>query len=155
MAALDGRKVRAFVTLSTLWSALDALNVCIFASAPTRILALDDVAHLVRTITGWQTDADEVMAWGARRLQLMRAYNVRERLTAADDTLPDRFFDDPVDAGRLAGTRIDRVAFRDMVRAYYDAMGWDAAGIPTETTLRTHGLDWTIAMNDPATEHPP
>ena len=149
MAALDDRKGTAFTVLSTLWSALDALNVCIFASAPTRILSLDDVAGLVRAVTGWQVSADEVMAWGARRLQLMRAYNIREGLTAADDTLPDRFFDDPIDAGRFAGVRIDRDRFHSMVRGYYDAMGWDQAGIPTEATLRAHGLEWTTAMNEP------
>jgi aldehyde:ferredoxin oxidoreductase len=150
MAAFDDRKVRVFVTLSTLWSALDALNVCIFASAPTRILSLEEVARVVRTITGWETDADEVMAWGARRLQLMRSYNLREGLTSADDTLPDRFFDDPIDVGRFAGTTIDRDAFQAMVRGYYDAMGWDAAGVPTEATLRAHGLEWTIAMDNRA-----
>jgi aldehyde:ferredoxin oxidoreductase len=136
--------------LSTLWSALDALNVCIFASAPTRILSLDDIAGLVRAVTGWHVAADDVMAWGARRLQLMRAYNIREGLTAAHDTLPDRFFDDPIDAGRLAGVRIDRDRFRSLVRGYYDAMGWDRDGIPTEATLRAHGLEWTTAMNEPA-----
>jgi aldehyde:ferredoxin oxidoreductase len=126
------------------------LNVCIFGSAPTRILALDDVARLVRVITGWSTTPDEVMAWGAKRLQLMRAYNFREGLTAADDTLPARFFDDAIDSGRFAGTRIDRDAFRAMVAAYYDAMGWNAVGAPTEATLRAHGLEWTAAMDDDA-----
>jgi|GEM_PF-5568497 len=29
----------------------------------------------------------------------MRVYNLREGLTAADDTLPDRFFDDPIRDG--------------------------------------------------------
>jgi hypothetical protein len=29
----------------------------------------------------------------------MRVYNNREGLTPADDWLPDRFFDDPIDSG--------------------------------------------------------
>jgi aldehyde:ferredoxin oxidoreductase len=150
MDSLDPLKVRNYTILSTLWSALDALNVCIFASAPTRLLSLDDVARIVEAITGWQTTADEVMAWGARRMHLLRIYNLREGLTAADDDLPDRFFEDPIDVGRFSGVRLDREAFHTMIAAYYDAMGWDEAGVPTATTRAASGLDWTIGMEDDA-----
>ena len=37
-----------------------------------------------------------------------RMYNLREKFTALDDTLPSRFFAQAVDAGRLAGSRLDR-----------------------------------------------
>ena len=39
----------------------------------------------------------DILALGARRLQLMHDINVR--LGAADGMLPDRFFDEPVQAG--------------------------------------------------------
>src|SRR5207237_237087 len=45
-------KARNYAVLSEFWSALDALDVCPFASAPVRILSLDDVAALVRAATG-------------------------------------------------------------------------------------------------------
>ena len=135
-------KARNYAVLSEFWSALDALDVCPFASAPVRILSLDDVAALVRAATGWETSSHEVMRWGARRLQLMRIYNLREGLTAADDGLPARFFDEPIDAGPLLGSRLDRTAFDAMIGTYYGLMGWDVRGVPTDATLLAHHLDW-------------
>jgi aldehyde:ferredoxin oxidoreductase len=141
--ATTGQKVRDHAVLAELWSALDALVVCPFASAPVRILSLEDVAGIVRAVTGWETSSYEVMRWGSRRLQLMRIYNLREGLTAADDRLPDRFFDEPIDSGPLAGRRLDRAAFTTMISTYYELMGWDSAGVPTPTTRLAHHLEWT------------
>lgn len=42
----------------------------------------------------------------------MRVYNNREGLTAADDDLPARFFDESVPSGIHAGRRFDREKFR-------------------------------------------
>ncbi|MDP8959616.1 MAG: hypothetical protein M3N51_10590, partial [Actinomycetota bacterium] len=82
---LSAEKVRWFKALCSLWSACDALNLCIFASAPTRLLSLEDMATLVGAVTGWETSSYEVMRWGERRLHLLRLYNLREGLTAGDD----------------------------------------------------------------------
>jgi len=143
--AQTAEKTRMFAALAEFWSALDALLVCPYASAPVRILSLDDVAELVAAVTGWETSGYEVMQWGARRLQLMRIYNLREGLTAADDRLPGRFFDEPIDAGPLAGTRLDREAFAAMIATYYELMGWDPAGVPTPAIRLAHHLEWTLA----------
>ncbi len=139
-------KVRSYAILSQFWSALDAILVCPFASAPVRILSLTDVAAVGRAVTGWDLTTDEVLAWGARRLQLMRIYNLREGLTAADDRLPDRFFDEPIDHGPVAGSRLDRLAFDAMIADYYALMGWDAAGVPTPATRMRHDLAWTTPI---------
>jgi len=78
MDYLGEDKVRNFKALATLWSAADALDLCIFAIAPTRALTLHDMAELLGAVTGWNTSAYEVMRLGERRLHLMRAYNLRE-----------------------------------------------------------------------------
>src|SRR5206468_6876380 len=44
--AQTAEKTRMFAALAEFWSALDALLVCPYASAPVRILSLDDVAEL-------------------------------------------------------------------------------------------------------------
>ena len=43
------------------------------------------------------------------RNHLMRWYNLREGLTATDDTLPDRFFDEPIASGPRQGDRLDNI----------------------------------------------
>ncbi len=135
-------KVRNFKVLHTLWSAADALDLCVFASAPTRVLSLPEMAALLAAVTGWETSDYELMRIGERRLHLMRCYNLREGLTAADDTLPDRFLAEPIATGPRQGDVLDRARFHEAIRWYYRMMGWDDAGRPTPATLLDHQLEW-------------
>ena len=135
MEYLGADKVRNFKALATIWSAADALDLCIFAIAPTRVLTLEDMASLLAAVTGWSTSSFEIMQFGKRRLDLMRVYNLREGLTAADDTLPERFFAEPVGIGRWAQTHLDREHFAANIRTYYRMMGWDDTGRPSYETL--------------------
>jgi aldehyde:ferredoxin oxidoreductase len=144
MDELSPRKVRNFKALLTLWSAADALDYCLFAIAPTRVLSLRGMTDLLAAVTGWETSSWELMRWGERRLHLMRVYNLREGLTAADDTLPDRFFDEPIPDGRWAGTKIDRHAFAEAIQLFHGMMGWDDIGRPRSSTLVDHGLEWVV-----------
>jgi len=134
MEEFSERKVKQLVALSTLWSACDTLNFCIFASPPTRVFSVEQVARLVAVITGWPAAPADLVGWGKQRLDLMRAYNYREGLTAADDWLPERFFRDPIDTGRFKGRTIDATRFRESLRQYYVAMGWSEEGNPQATT---------------------
>ena len=146
MEELSERKVRYYHLLNTIWSAADALGICLFASAPTRALRVEEMAELLGAITGWETSSVELMAYGERRNQLMRVYNLREGLSAADDTLPDRFFDDPLPEGAWAGTTLDRGRFGQMIQTYYQMMGWDEAGRPTRSSLVASDLTDALAF---------
>ena len=140
MNALNDEKVRRFKVLNTLWSALDALDICVFAAAPTRILSMPEMAAMVGAITGWQTSDYELMRWGERRNQIMRLYNAREGFTAGDDTLPARFFDEPIAEGPRTGDVLDRTTFQHAIQTYYALMGWDERGVLTHSTMLEHGL---------------
>lgn len=142
MNLLDARKVANFKALGNLWSAADALDLCIFAIAPTRILSLPEMATMLAAATGWETGDYEIMRIGERRQHLMRWYNLREGATAADDMLPDRFFEEPIASGRRQGDILDRAQFTHAVQTYYRMMGWDDAGRPAKTTLLDHRLEW-------------
>jgi aldehyde:ferredoxin oxidoreductase len=109
---------------------------------PTLIFAPDQPSSLVEAVTGWQTSDHEIFAWGNRRLQLMRIYNLREGVTGEADRLPARFFDGPLDAGRHQGIRLDRHEFTAAKQLYYELSGWDQAGVPRRPALVTAGLGW-------------
>ncbi|MGI9253043.1 MAG: aldehyde ferredoxin oxidoreductase C-terminal domain-containing protein, partial [Thermomicrobiales bacterium] len=141
MDDLSPAKVRNVKALLTLWAAEDALDICLFAGPPTRVYTLPDLAALLEAITGWSASDWEIMRLGERRLHLMQLYNRREGLTAAQDTLPDRFFDDPIPEGRWAGLKLDRAVFGARVQLLYRMLGWDDAGLPREETLLDHGID--------------
>jgi aldehyde:ferredoxin oxidoreductase len=145
MAYVGPDKVRNFKALFNLWSAADALDLCIFAVAPTRLLSLPAMAQMVYAATGWETSSYEIMRIGERRNHLMRWYNCREGLSADDDGLPDRFFEEPIAAGPRKGDVIDRESFQQAICTLYAMMGWDEEGQPTTATLYDAGLERVLA----------
>ncbi len=48
----------------------------------------------------------------------MRWYNLREGLTAADDRLPDRFFEEPIASGPRRGDVLNRAAFVEAIHIF-------------------------------------
>ena len=144
MEELSVEKVRNYKALASIWSGADALDFCIFAIAPTRVFSLQEMADMLAAVTGWDTSAYEIMRWGERRLHLMRLYNLGAGLTAAADTLPARFFDEPIHEGDWTGTCLDRAKFEAAVRTYYSMMGWDLEGRPRRETLLDHHLEWAV-----------
>ncbi len=144
MDYLGPDKVRNFKVLNNLWSACDALDFCIFASAPTRALTLNEMTAIVAAVTGWETSAYEFLRWGERRNHLMRVYNLREGFTASDDTLPERFFTESVPTRHSPSASLNREKFHNAIQTYYGMMGWDEAGRPRESTLVDFELDWLL-----------
>ncbi|GIH09167.1 aldehyde ferredoxin oxidoreductase [Rhizocola hellebori] len=103
------------VVLADLWSGLDALLVCPYASTPTRPLSLDGVCALVEAVTGVAIAPQQVLALGRERLAQQQQIN--DLLGVAAGRLPDRFFDEPVQAGVFAGAVLDRTEFEAAVLA--------------------------------------
>jgi aldehyde:ferredoxin oxidoreductase len=144
MDYLGPKKVRNYKALSNCWSATDTLCVCIFAAPPTRSMTLEDMGALLGAITGWETSSYEVMAFGERRINLTKVYNVRESVPASADTLPERFFTDTITVGRWQNHKIDKTKFDEMIKTYYAMMGWDEDGVPTITALLENRLEWVV-----------
>jgi aldehyde:ferredoxin oxidoreductase len=76
----------------------------------------------------------------------MRVYNLREGLSADDDTLPHRFFDEAIrmPGERWHGAVLDRERFLAAIQTYYRMMGWDRGGRPLYETLLDHHLEWVV-----------
>jgi aldehyde:ferredoxin oxidoreductase len=85
-------------------------------------------ARLLSLVTGWNLDADELRASARRIVRAKRAFNLREGATAADDTLPARMLETPLElaSGRSATLTADRL--QTMINGYYVARGFDQAG---------------------------
>jgi len=82
-------------------------------------------------ITGERFTAGHLQEIGARIFNLERMYNLREGLTAGDDTLPDRMLHEPTFPGMTSGHPLHLLLPR-----YYALRGWDRHGVPTARTLR-------------------
>jgi aldehyde:ferredoxin oxidoreductase len=98
IATLDSRRFPAIVEIWKLWSALDALGVCIFASPPTRDLRLSHIYSLSDEIVGVELDRDSLFSLGLTRLCLQRLLNGALGAKASEDDLPEYFFTNPIDA---------------------------------------------------------
>lgn len=74
---------------------------------------------------------------GERTNNLVRLFNLREGVTKAEDTLPDRFLREPLNEGPARGRVVD---LETMLKEYYFVRGWDEEGVPKPETLKRLGL---------------
>lgn len=105
-------------------------------------LAYDEprVVKLVRGVTGWDVDEQEMKSVACRGLSLARLFNLREGLTEADDRLPQRFHES-LAKGPLSNKRLSEEEVRAIVTDYYRRQGWDpTTGAPLIGSLRALGI---------------
>ena len=114
-----------------MFAVADCLGVCKFVirgfNSP-HLLGYAELAELVGAAVGIEMTEDELRQAGGLVVDLERQINLEFGRTRADDTLPKRYFDDPMPARATRGHRIDRVRFEAMLDEYYAARGWDAEG---------------------------
>jgi len=124
-------KVRLFHHVQRGRIVLDSLVTCLFLP-----YNLTQLSELVNAATGWQMDGSDLLKTADRTLTNFRLFNLREGLTAADDTLPQRFYQPKTD-GVLADKPLDPAKMEAAKRYYYTLMGWDEnTGVPKEEILK-------------------
>jgi len=85
-------------------------------------------AALLSSVTGWDIDAAELHSTAQRIVMAKRVFNQREGATAADDRLPARMLETPLEmaSGRVASLTESRL--QAMIDGYYAARGLDESG---------------------------
>ncbi|UBU09670.1 aldehyde ferredoxin oxidoreductase C-terminal domain-containing protein [Nonomuraea gerenzanensis] len=121
---LDEERGRRSARLLRLWSGLDALNLCVFASTPTRPLTIDHLTTLVTAVLGEPFTLEGLLAAGQERLDGLRAYALRESGGRLDEALPDRLHEEPITEGPHRGAVLDRAAFGRARDAFRAELGW-------------------------------
>jgi aldehyde:ferredoxin oxidoreductase len=133
---LGPRKVSLFRDVRLLSIALDSLGLCSFVPYNP-----EQVANILAAITGWQTSVVELLRVAERTLTMARLFNIREGFSAADDKLPNRFFQ-PKRNGALSTKFYESKQLEKAKSYYYSIMGWDAkTGIPTTEKLQELGIE--------------
>ncbi|MFC7111607.1 aldehyde ferredoxin oxidoreductase C-terminal domain-containing protein [Nonomuraea rubra] len=121
---LDEERGRRSARLLRLWSGLDALNLCVFASTPTRPLTIDHLTALVTAVLGTEFTLEDLLAAGQERLDGLRAYALRETGGRLDEALPARLHDEPITEGPHKGAVLGRAAFERARAAFHAELGW-------------------------------
>ncbi len=141
--SLGSEKVRFAYLTQVFYSMMDSLTVCQFVYGPTWCLyGPKDTAEMVKAVTGWDVNVDELMAVGRRRLMLMRVFNAREGFDRKDDALPPRLHQVLAGTGPTAGTALTHNELENALDEYYRLAGCTNDGIPTRGVLKDLDLDW-------------
>lgn len=140
---LNDAKVEYALKTQYAYSALDTADACQFVFGPSwQLLGMEELAGVISAVHGEEVTVDDLMTIGARRLNMLRAFNAREGITRESDTLPKRLFE-PLKGGPSDGKSVDRDQFETALSTYYEMAGWDpATGNPTAETLDDLGLGW-------------
>ena len=142
--ALNEEKIRYALVTQYAYSAMDTADVCQFVYGPGwEMLGMADLADVINAVTGMGITVDDLLTYGQRRLNLLRAFNAREGITRERDTLPKRLYDDPIEDGPSRGRTLDRDTITEALDTYYRLAGWDPeTGNPPRTLLEDLDLAW-------------
>jgi aldehyde:ferredoxin oxidoreductase len=116
-----------------LTAVIDSAGLCLFTSFA---LGAPEYAALLSAAMGVEFTAEAAMEAGERIYNLERVFNKKAGMKAEDDTLPKRFFDEPLQTEASKGmvSKLDV-----MLPEYYKLRGWKD-GFPTKETLERLGL---------------
>ncbi|MCS7240915.1 MAG: hypothetical protein NZ651_06705, partial [Candidatus Bipolaricaulota bacterium] len=114
-------------------AARNSLIVCDFLP-----FGFDRLAPLFAALTGMEVTPESLMWTGERIENLHRLINLARG--RKEDTLPERFFAEPHEAGLFAGRRFTKEDFQRWLYEYYRLRGWNENGYPTEEKLSALGL---------------
>ncbi len=126
----------------------DAIGMCRFNTklfnSPTTP-DLEDFAAQLNALTQLHFDADQLDEIGRDITGLERMLNFRFGLRGEDDTLPVRWFDEPIAVGPFKGEKIDREQFAALKQRFYLLTGLNREGVPS--------LDWHAKLSKRVTNY--
>jgi len=130
------KKVRLYKIVGEWRTLNNFLVMCLFT--PWSVV---QKVEIVRSVTGWNTTAFELMKVVERGNTLARIFNLREGFTEKDDWLPPRFFK-PKTSGALNETSVNPEDLQKAKVLYYDMMGWTEQGVPKQSALEELDIAW-------------
>jgi aldehyde:ferredoxin oxidoreductase len=138
-------KARMVTYFESLHRANNSLGVCHMNTIHWDIQQIDlpQLAELYSAASGRETSVEDLKRITMRQINLEKAFNLRHTRFGREDDLPTpRDLSEPIPSGPLAGWKMDREKFDQMLDEYYDLHGWDRkTSFPTRETLVALGLE--------------
>jgi aldehyde:ferredoxin oxidoreductase len=116
-AAVEG-KAELVLDFEDRHTLFDTLIFCRFYRD---LIGWDDLSRIIHGLTGLAMDKAGLEALSARIADTIRRYNLREGMAPAEDTLPRRLLDAPLEPG---GETLSQAELEQMVAEYYALRGW-------------------------------
>lgn len=128
-------KERAVRVCENVFAVGDAVGMCRFTTklfnSPS-LPGLEEFASQIANVTGLEFDVPALSEIGRNIMGVERLVNTRLGVTRKDDTLPDRWFDEPIQVGAYKGEKIDRREFDALLTRFYEISGLTPDGVPAE-----------------------
>jgi aldehyde:ferredoxin oxidoreductase len=118
-----------------LYAVGDAVGMCRFTTKLFNSPSLpgyEEFAAQLANVTGLEFDPAALDRAGLAITGVERLINRRLGVTRADDTLPERWFEEPIRVGAYKGEKIDRGEFDRMLTRFYRLSRLDETGVPDE-----------------------
>ncbi len=136
----DDDPAPGFKDREDLAAAGDCLAVCsharrCFSDFPAQ------AARLYTLTTGLPMSESGLRQVGERANNLKKAIDIREGWQRADDWLPPRLLQEPLDTGKGAGTVVPEKDLKAAIDGYYRERGWSADGLIPDEKLAALGMD--------------
>jgi aldehyde:ferredoxin oxidoreductase len=109
---------------------MDSLGLC---NWPLLGLKFKNFVPMVNSCLGTEYSADDLLTIGERVWNQERLFNIQAGFDHTHDTLPERFFKEPIQGGPAEG-QISKVD--EMLPKYYELRGWSERGEPLPETLQ-------------------
>jgi aldehyde:ferredoxin oxidoreductase len=103
--------------------------------------SIHQLTEVIQAVTGLTVTPQDLLKAAERTTTMARLFIAREGFTSTDDVLPDRFFK-PTRKGALSKIALDYDAMETAKQLYYDKMGWDKNGVPTNERLNELGINY-------------
>lgn len=117
----------------------DSVGMCRFTTklfnSPS-LPGLEEFSAQIANVTGFSLTPEELDHVGLNVMGVERLINHRLGVTRKDDTLPDRWFDEPNRHGAYKGERIDRAEFDALLSRFYRISNLTDEGIPVDSWRR-------------------
>jgi len=128
-------KERAVRVCENVFAVGDAVGMCRFTTklfnSPS-LPGLEEFASQIANVTGLEFDVAALSEVGRNIMGVERLVNTRLGVTRKDDTLPDRWFEEPIQVGAYKGEKIDRREFDALLTRFYEISGLTPDGVPAE-----------------------
>lgn len=113
----------------------DAVGMCRFTTklfnSPS-LPGLDEFANQIANVTALEFSPHDLDRIGLNIMGTERLVNHRLGVRRTDDTLPDRWFEEPITVGAYKGEKIDRDEFDAMLSRFYEISELTDEGVPKE-----------------------
>jgi len=139
-------KARMVYITEILHRVCNSLGICHYTTiwGNLNYINLAHIAEMYSAATGIKIKADDLEKIAVRQLNLEKAFNLMHTNYDRKDDLPtQRDLNEPIKGGGLAGWKIDKNKFNQMLDEYYELHGWNKeTSFPTRKILKKLGLEY-------------